>query len=244
MRDYLASKSATFLADNIKDFTYLSEILSKRKKQQYKLLDKQEVKDIFNYAFQALYGETIKMAIIFAIAYFLNILLPVVLITLTFATLRTCAGGVHMDTFMKCFITTAIMFLVPGYLLNHMGSTIVFSNIGLFVTIFLTFIFCLDLALEYAPRDTETKEIKDPKEIKKYKDKTIKCLIILSIEMLAMLVAHYFKLQNMQLVILSICTGMLLEIFTITPLGVRTFHGIRDYINGFCKVNKVGEKEC
>lgn len=237
MRDYLASKTASFLVNKLddKDYENLSLLLSKKKKADYVLKSKDQIKDIFEYAFKSLYGEGAKTIIIFTIAYLMNMLLPVALITLTFATLRTVAGGVHMDSFTKCLISSMLLILIPGYFVSQLSLSYTAVN----YIIFITSIYSVIIAYKYAPRDTITKIINDPVEIKKLKIKTMIYLSFMISGLNTLNIISRYEGYNTQLVVVSICTGMILEMFTITPVGVRIFHYIRDL------ANRIGEKkEC
>lgn len=235
MRDYLAAKTANWLTEsNTQHFESLSKLLSTKKKQEYRLLNKEEIHSIFEYSFKTLYGESFKFILMLIIAYALNIFIPTLIVCIVFATLRTAAGGAHMDSFIKCLITTAIIILVPSYALNQISLIHSFSKTELSIIIAITYIVGLILAEKYAPRDTETKIIDDPIEIKKYKHKTKVHLAVLTLESLIIMMLT----SGLQLIVLSMCLGILLEMFTITPIGVKLFHNVRDV------VNKAGVKQC
>jgi accessory gene regulator protein AgrB len=91
--EQLSNKIAVFLADNIKDYTQISQILSTRRHKEYRLLNKQEVIEIFQYGLEGLLGEIVKTMIILVIGSSFHILLPSIFIMLSFCTLRLLAGG-------------------------------------------------------------------------------------------------------------------------------------------------------
>jgi accessory gene regulator B len=49
--------------------------------------------------FLVLYGALVKGVLLFGTSLLLGTLIPTLIITVTFAALRTCAGGYHMDSY-------------------------------------------------------------------------------------------------------------------------------------------------
>jgi accessory gene regulator B len=213
MRDYLSNKTATYLVDSISDYTYLSKILSQKKQREYRELTKDEIQEIFAYAFKAVYGESAKIIIMLLIARLFNILLPVAIVCFVFATLRTVAGGTHMDSFVKCLVATSILIIIPTYIVNKLSLIYTFSSIELIVIVGFTFIIGSIVSNKYAPRDNVNKRITDSNEIIKLKKKTKMYIVSISV------VAVIFILISNQMIVLCLCLGILLEMFAITPRG-------------------------
>jgi accessory gene regulator B len=214
MRDYLSKKTANYLVDSISDYTYLSKLLSQRKQREYKELTKEEVQEIFAYAFKAIYGESSKVIIMLLVARLFNILLPVAIVCFVFATLRTVAGGTHMDSFIKCLVATSILIIIPTYAVNKLSLIYAFNSIELIVIVAITYLIGIIVSNKYAPRDNVNKRITDSNEITKLKNKTKMYITVISIVVLI------FMLINNKMIVLCLCLGILLEMFAITPIGV------------------------
>lgn len=160
------------------------------------------------------WSEVTKYTIVLLIATKLNIFLPVFLIMNIFSSLRWVAGGVHMSTFNKCFAVMIFFFLSLGYLVTNVDlntiHTATFLTIGLIWSIYI--------AYKYAPQERIDKSDKDCENGNKMKHKTILIIII------CYLISLLFMYN--QLISLSIFTGILLEMFTITPIGTKLFQWI------------------
>lgn len=173
-----------------------------------------ESKRILYFGFQAIYGDLIKFAIIIFVSLLLQSFLPVLTIALTFAFLRRYAGGFHMDTEVKCIIGSLCLFVIPGTIISKIQFEI---NIFIFIainTIVLTI--CLFLLLKYSPKDCINRPIDDSEAII-FKRKSIRDFIVL---ILISIILVFLGRTNLSL---SIIIGIILEIFTIVPIGYRFF---------------------
>jgi accessory gene regulator B len=92
--------------------------------------------------------------------------------------------------------------------------------------IIVTFVTGLYIIVRYAPKDTPNKPVTDPIKIRKYKKLSLAYLFIWFI---AVIVLAIFKLN---LYILSLCFGILLELFTISPTGHRFFDIVKGNMSG------------
>jgi accessory gene regulator B len=211
----LAKNTAKIIVDNTTDYEDLSKLLSNLKHREYSLLSREDLIEIFEYAFKAIYGESAKLIIILAIAYALNILIPVLIVAIVFVSLRTIAGGFHMDSFMKCLIITAMLFIVPTYLIYKLTLIHSFSIVELSVITIVTYILCYWLANKYAPKDNPNKRIDDISKIKALKRKTKVYMTVVGMISLILTVT----LHN-PTITLFVCVGELVEIYTITPMSV------------------------
>jgi accessory gene regulator B len=211
----LAKNTAKIIVDNTTDYEDLSKLLSNLKHREYSLLSREDLTEIFEYAFKAIYGESAKLIIILALAYILNILIPVVIVAIVFVSLRSIAGGFHMDSFMKCLIITASLFIIPTYLVDRLTFIHSFNGIELSVITIVTYILCYWMAHKYAPKDNPNKRITDMNKIKTLKRKTKVYLTIVGIISLVLILT----LHNPTLILFA-CVGQLVEIYTITPMSV------------------------
>ena len=160
------------------------------------------------------WSEVLKYIIVLSIAYYINIFLPPYLIMSVFTTLRESAGGVHMSTVNKCFAVMIVLFLSLGYIV----SQIYISTFIIILIITSGFIWSLVMAIKYAPQERSDKSDKDCNNGNKMKYRTIAYIVVSC--SLSLIFMHN------QLISLSIFTGTLLEILTITPIGAKLFQWI------------------
>jgi len=157
------------------------------------------------------WSEILKYVIVLSIAYCINIFLSTFLIMSIFTTLRASAGGVHMSTVNKCFAVMIVLFLSLGYIV----SQIYINTLIIIPIITLGFVWSLVMAIKYAPQERPDKSDKDCNTGNKMKHRTIAYIIVSCVTSLIFI--------HNQLISLSIFTGTLLEILTITPIGAKIF---------------------
>jgi len=159
------------------------------------------------------YSEILKYSIVLFIAkcLCLGISLPVFFIMTIFTILRSSAGGVHLSTFNKCFGAMIICFLSLGWIATQININYLHLIIGYIISIYLSY--------KYAPQEREDKSDKDCDNgnIKKYRSilfVTVCCFLSIVL------------LNSHQIVSISVFFGVLLETFTITPIGTKFFKWI------------------
>lgn len=154
----------------------------------------------YYYGFQVIYGAINKGLLLILLGLLFNILPQLLLVTLTFSSLRVWSGGLHFDSYTKCayisLLTLVITALLAKYIyLSH------FTNIMIFA--FVLIVICL-----YAPVEHPNRPLK---EYEKTKFK------IIALGVLAILTFIYFSINN---VMISNCItyGVLLAGIIATPL--------------------------
>lgn len=160
------------------------------------------------------WSEFIKYIIVLFIASKLNIFLPAFLIMNVFSALRWVAGGVHMSTFNKCFAVMIGFFISLGYVIYHIHINL----LSRFIFLSLGFIWSYYIARKYAPQERPDKSDKDCEHGNKMKYRSIKYVVVSYI--ISLIFIRY------EVISLSIFTGVLLEMFTITPIGTHLFRWI------------------
>lgn len=185
---------------------------------------------IYYYSLQVIIGAIFKGIVTILLALLLGIFVPMMFIILVFVSLRMLAGGYHMDTYVKCLVVSISLFvaaaLISQYTYTHWSLMCVFAFIA------MTFIFGLYVLVRYAPRDTPNKPITDPKEIRKFKTLSI---LHLFVWLVVTVFLTYFKLK---LYVISLCFGVLLELFVITPTGHKFFDWIKHGLNRKTRTNR------
>ncbi|PYG86528.1 accessory gene regulator B [Ruminiclostridium sufflavum DSM 19573] len=175
-------------------------------------------KALYYYGFQIALGSIVKAVILVAVSFALGAMLPALTISLAFALLRKAAGGYHMKTYGKCLFVTMVLFisaaLIAQYTYQYWSILCLAGFIG------LTFFTGMYILIKYAPRDTPNRLITDAREKRKFK-------IISVIYMLVWLVLSMLLTAiGIKLYAISLCFGILPELFGITPAGHSFFEKI------------------
>lgn len=176
-------------------------------------------RSVYYFGFQIVIGAIVKGIILISVAFLLGILLPTLLITAAFASLRKIAGGYHMDTYGKCLFVSLVLFVAAALIAQHTYDYWGLMYLTALITV--TFFAGLYVLIRYAPKDTPNKPITDPKEIRKFKRLSIVYLFILTIVTIVLAVYGH------RLLVLSLCFGVLLELFLISPTGHKFFDIIK-----------------
>ena len=200
------------------DYTYVENIIKKyRPKKEPIKITSDHVKQLAENGAIIFYGELFKYLIVLSMAWCFGILLETFLIMNTFSFLRGLAGGVHMSTFNKCFAVMIGVFLSLGYVI----SIVHISSLNLIFFMFLGLLWSIFIAFIYAPQERKDKTDKDCDNGNKKKHMTIVFIIVSYV--ISMLLVFFTKKY---IIGISIFTGVLLEIFTISHVGTRIFQWI------------------
>lgn len=175
---------------------------------------------VYYYGFFILLSAIIKMIALLSVAWMFGALLPAIIVILVFGTLRTFAGGYHMDTYGKCVVVSLIMFLSVAIFVRY--TWVFWSSKNVFLLIGITLICGLLLIIKYAPKDTPNKPIVEPEKMRKYKRFSILYFLLL------MVVSTLFSYKGNNMITLCICFAALIEVFTITPSGEKFFDIIKN----------------
>lgn len=173
----------------------------------------------YNFGFQVVIGESVKTAVILAVSLILGAFIPALVVTLAFVSLRMIAGGYHMDTQGKCLLVTLGLFIPASLIAKY--TCHYWNTLQLAMLIILTFFSGLYALIKYAPRDNPNKPITDPDEIRKFKKLSIIYLFVW------LVVIVILALLQMNLIVISLGFGVLLELFMITPAGHKFFDLIK-----------------
>jgi len=159
------------------------------------------------------YSEILKYVIVLLIAkcLCLGISLPVFFVMTIFTILRVSAGGSHLSTFNKCFGAMIICFLSLGWIVTQIHIDYLYLIIGYTISIYLTY--------KYAPQEREDKSDKDCDNGNVKKHRSILFVTVCCFLSVVLLNSH-------QIISTSVFFGVLLEIFTIMPIGANFFKWI------------------
>lgn len=176
-----------------------------------------EKRRVYFYGFQIIIGAIVKFLILFVLALVTGTILPSFLMTIVFASLRMIAGGYHMDTFGKCLGVSISMFIMFSIIARYTYQY--WNTYQILIFTIITIVFSLFSLYKWAPSDNPNRPITESSEIIKFKKLSI---IYLGVWTIISLLLIYFELY---MIFLSIAFGLLLEIFSITPVG-RAFFSI------------------
>jgi accessory gene regulator B len=166
---------------------------------------------VYNFGFLVVYGALVKGVLLFGTSLLLGTFIPTLIITVTFAALRTRAGGYHMDSYGKCILTSLAMFLIAGLISKYIPHDFVGM---LILPIFISSIFWASI---YAPRDNPNRPITEDWEIKKFHRQSIIYASLFCVISIALLFGDHADYS------LAVAFGVGMEMFSITPAGFRFF---------------------
>lgn len=182
-----------------------------------------EKRRVYYYGFQIVIGGMVKLILLTLLALITQTLKASIIIVLIFSSLRMLAGGYHMDSYGKCIGVSVGLFVIAGMISTYTyQSWSVYSIIAL---IGITFLISIISIIKWAPSDNPNRPITDEKEFLKFKRLSITYVIVWAG---VVLTALYY---NYNMYVLAACFGLLLEVFSITPLGYIFFDAIKNSFN-------------
>ncbi len=173
----------------------------------------------YYFGFQVAIGSVVKTVLLVAVSAVLGVLIPTLIISISFALLRKVAGGYHMDTYGKCLFVSIALFVFAALIAKHTYRY--WSIAWVIILITLTFTIGLYVLIRYAPRDTPNRLITDPVEIRKFKALSIAYISVW------LVVVTVLTMLGMKMYVLLLCFSVLQEVFAITPTGHKFFDMIK-----------------
>ncbi len=191
-----------------------SDFLTRQLTNRFKLSERES--SYLDYGLQLILGYLLELLFILLIGYLLGVFWPLVIAHFCFVAFRQYAGGLHMPTYLLCFTTSLLAFIVIGLLIRFVQPGLPALVIWLFVVTLLSIL----SVHKYAPADTEIIPIKDPvlrKKLKKRAQQVITGWFILSLLLI------YIFPASQQLVFAG-SLGILAELPSLHPF----FYGLID----------------
>ncbi|QTL97008.1 hypothetical protein GM661_02955 [Iocasia frigidifontis] len=181
-------------------------------------LSREETSSI-DYGCQVIFYLLIEIISFILVSSFLNMFWPVMIALVVFLILRPYAGGIHMPSYLLCYIFSLLVFISIGCLVNLVSIP------AKYLISWLVFVFILSLLLinKYAPADTAIQPIKDPSRRRKLK--TISLLIIICWFLISL--AIMFSFANYYNLLFAGSLGLLAEALALHPLA---FYVIDKYL--------------
>lgn len=183
----------------------ISEGLTEKIKNTFPDIDKQKAETI-EYGIYMTISEVTKIILIILISLFFKITKYVAVTIVLFGMLRMYIGGIHADTHIKCFITTALTMLsIPLLCINVRMNNLILASAA--------FPACLIMIYKYAPADNPNKPIKSKRQRKSLR---IRGFILITLYFIVSIFLPY-KWAN-----IIICTSIIACVMT-TPVLYRLF---------------------
>lgn len=163
--------------------------------------------EMIKYGLEAIYLTLTKMIIIFALAYFLEIIKEVLLLLLTYNIIRSQAFGLHASKSIYCLLSSIIFFIGGVYICEY-----IFLPNWLTITLALL---CNILLFLYAPADTHKRPLINEKKRKQFKKNSTILGIIYTI---VIIIFINYSITNYLLL------GMLEAVLMILPISYKIFN--------------------
>jgi len=165
------------------------------------------------YVFQGLIGDLLKIVITFTLAYFLDLLIPCIIVVIIFISLRFMIGGYHSDSVDRCLIISVSLILIASQI-----TMVLYNNVEInyFRMIAVTIVFTI-LNLTYSP-----KPLIRIKRKNKNKRKIISSLYIIFVCSLSLILN--------KIITYAVFVGIATQLFTVTESGSRLLKKINEKI--------------
>lgn len=182
-----------------------------------------EKRRVYYYGFQILIGGMVKLILLTLLALITQTLKSSIVIVLIFSSFRMLAGGYHMDTYGKCIGVSVGLFIIAGMVSTYTYQQ--WPTYSIIALIGIVFIISIISVIKWAPSDNPNRPITDEKEFLRFKRLSIVYVVVWGGAVLTALNYNY----NMY--VLAACFGLLLEVFSITPLGHKFFDTVKNSFN-------------
>lgn len=172
-------------------------------------------KDRIRFGFELFISTIINLSFSFILAWILGIFQAVVFVLISGSILKMLAGGVHFKTIWECGIFTAIITNLLGLISTRYH--LVFYNNWPLLLLISSFYIISSLYL-WSPADIPQRPITDKRETRFFKAASIlvSLIILITVSLL-----FYFWQERFAIVAASLISGMLFQVFNISPLAYR-----------------------
>lgn len=175
----------------------------------------------YYFGFQVIYQSIVKIAFLTSIALILGTLKPILLIVMSFTSIRFFAGGVHMDTYAKCLFITLAAFIPASLLCKYF----VFNKYICLIFLLCTLITSIIITFKWAPKESPMNQIE--RGSSQINLKRFSLISIIFWTVIALLLSLFGQIESS----MSICLGILIEMSTIFPSGILLYNKIGKFLN-------------
>ncbi|MGI6705932.1 MAG: accessory gene regulator ArgB-like protein [Clostridia bacterium] len=180
----------------------------------------QEKREVIAYGALALIHTFWSFLVIVIVGYFMNILLPITIITIVVAMLRKFSGGAHCTTPNRCTVGGAVIFTVLAYLVKI--AAIYASSMLYHLYMLIGFAVSFVLVIQLSPVDSPNKPIRKEETKKRLRLRAVTYLVFCALLISFFVFANsLWRFRYATVINLSITTGLLWQSFTLTNIGHR-----------------------
>jgi accessory gene regulator B len=80
---------------------------------------KEDQIQVYAYGFQVILGSLLKSVLLLVLGWLLGVLFPVIVVAVTFSSLRILAGGHHQRTYLRCIIASLSQFFAGAFIARY-----------------------------------------------------------------------------------------------------------------------------
>lgn len=174
--------------------------------------------EVIAYGAFALFQTTLSILAVAIFGVVFKVLIEVLIISFSAASLRKFSGGVHANTPLSCALLGMLIFGVLALLVKNIFIYFEFKYIILLVI--LAYVYVFYIMAKYSPVGSVNKPLKKEATRNRLKRQSVKCvtyLLFISI----VLIALYMKTENIYLISIVVCitTGIVWQSITLVSLG-------------------------
>lgn len=176
--------------------------------------------EIFTYGLEIILGTFVQLTLLLLLSITMDTFITTMICLIAFASLRYFGGGVHLRTYYGCLTVGVALLLGLGKLATKVVSLEVLT-----ITSVLVLLLGVYTIFNWAPADTEKKQIKDISTRFRQRKKAFFVLTVWSI------VTFVFIKYKLTAFAFAVILGLFSSTFLITPLGYRTVHAFDNILN-------------
>lgn len=170
--------------------------------------------EVYAYGLEIILGALIKLALLAVLAVALDLIWPVIMVSLGLFGFRFLGGGSHLSTYMRCLVFgTTVMMGLAWLSTTPPGNTVLLMLLGA-GTILSTAVIILRV-----PAGTEKKVVTDPAQISGQKKKTFVFMLLWGGLALGLLQ------QGLPAISYALILGGLMGVFSISTWGYSMSNG-------------------
>ncbi len=186
--------------------------------------------DEIRYGLEIVLGALLQIVLIALVAMLLGIVKEVLVIVCTAALYRRSTGGPHCKTYVRCTVTSLLIFITLAFIIKFIPV----NYLPIYITCLA--IFSVLVIHLYVPVDNPINIISDESIIRKLKRQSYLVLLLF----LLITITSYVLSQEM--IIITILIGLLWQNFTLLPWGqafIRSLDLLFERIEGLLKRKEV-----
>lgn len=182
-------------------------------------LDKNEEEiAVLNYGLFFILQTFTAIVLTFIMGLVFNVVIEIMLISITSSLLKRYSGGVHSSTSNRCILSGLILSIILSLICKQITGSITYSNLIIFVLV--SFILSGVVMYKKCPVPSKNKPLKKESTRKKLRKKAFNLITFYFALSIGLLIVY--KVTNIyfiEVIIVSIIFGILLQIFSISKLG-------------------------